>query len=154
MGGVDCDKGRVSDKADTFSVVEGRVVGGGYTVRGFDRRRIGPVLADTNPDTAWTWTGRTGNGGNKSVLLNLEYQFVVNNSARIITFYDAGQVQDFGNKFVSDDFKTSTGVELRIFMPMLGVPFRLIYYFNPMRDGVYTDRLYPQAGRGLRFSMG
>lgn len=144
----------MSDKPDTIPVFERLWLGGEYTVRGFDLRRIGPMLADTIPDTAGTWTGRTVMGGNKSVLLNLEYQFVVNNSARIITFYDAGQVQDFGNKFVSDDFKTSTGVELRIFMPMLGVPFRLIYYFNPMRDGVYNDRLYPQEGRGFRFSMG
>ena len=32
-------------------------------------------------------------------------------------------------------FKTSTGVELRFFMPVLNVPFRLIYSFNPLARG-------------------
>jgi outer membrane protein assembly factor BamA len=32
------------------------------------------------------------------------------------------------------DLRTSTGVELRFVMPVLNVPFRLIYAFNPSRD--------------------
>ena len=40
-------------------------------------------------------------------------------------------------------FKTSTGVELRFFMPVLNVPFRLIYAFNPQRDGVLDNNLRP-----------
>jgi outer membrane protein assembly factor BamA len=52
------------------------------------------------------------------------------------------------------DFKTSTGIELRFFMPMLNVPFRLIYYWNPQADGVYNDRLIEQEKSGFRFSIG
>ena len=40
-------------------------------------------------------------------------------------------------------FKTSTGVELRFFMPVLNVPFRLIYAWNPQRAGVLDNNLRP-----------
>ena len=36
------------------------------------------------------------------------------------------------------DFKTSTGLEVRFFMPVLNVPFRLIFAYNPQRTGVLT----------------
>ena len=51
-------------------------------------------------------------------------------------------------------FKTSTGVELRFFMPVLNVPFRLIYAFNPQRDGVLDNNLRPQRAQVFRFAVG
>jgi outer membrane protein insertion porin family len=51
-------------------------------------------------------------------------------------------------------FKTSTGVELRFFMPVLNVPFRLIYAWNPSRVGVLDNSLRPQEGRIFRFAVG
>ena len=51
-------------------------------------------------------------------------------------------------------FKTSTGVELRFFMPVLNVPFRLIYAWNPSRAGVLDNSLQPQKGRIFRFAVG
>ena len=50
-------------------------------------------------------------------------------------------------------FKTSTGVEIRFFMPVLNVPFRLIFYDNPQRAGVLDNNLQPQqavSGSALR----
>jgi outer membrane protein insertion porin family len=52
-------------------------------------------------------------------------------------------------------FKTSTGAEIRFFMPVLNVPFRLIFAYNPQRDGV----LEQQTGRQqkpfqFRFAVG
>ena len=130
-------------------------LGGEYSVRGFDIRRIGPTFSDTNADVdANTYAGRMIVGGNKSLLLNAEYQFLVGGPVRLVWFYDAGQVQDFGSRFAMQDFKTSTGIELRFFMPMLNVPFRLIYYWNPQADGVYNDRLAEQERSGFRFSIG
>ena len=130
-------------------------LGGEYTVRGFDIRRIGPTLSDINPDVpADSFEGRTIIGGNKSVLINAEYQFVLGGPVRLVAFYDAGQVQNFGSQFAIDDFKTSTGLELRFFMPMLNVPFRLIYYYNPQNEGVYSDRLFEQEKHGFRFAIG
>jgi len=51
-------------------------------------------------------------------------------------------------------FKTSTGVELRFFMPVLNVPFRLIYAFNPQREGVLDNTLQPQKSKIFRFAVG
>jgi outer membrane protein insertion porin family len=51
-------------------------------------------------------------------------------------------------------FKTSTGVELRFFMPVLNVPFRLIYAWNPQRGGVLDDNLQPAKAQTFRFAVG
>ncbi len=130
-------------------------LGGEYSVRGFDLRRIGPSMADIDPTIPEnSFNGRTIIGGNKSLLVNLEYQFVIAQPVRFVVFYDAGQVQNFGDKFAMNDFKTSTGAELRFFIPMLNVPFRLIYSWNPQRDGVYNDNFQPQEKTTFRFAVG
>jgi len=51
-------------------------------------------------------------------------------------------------------FKTSTGVELRFFMPVLNVPFRLIYSFNPQREGVLDNNYRPAKETTFRFAVG
>jgi outer membrane protein insertion porin family len=51
-------------------------------------------------------------------------------------------------------FKTSTGIELRFFMPVLNVPFRLIYSFNPQRAGVLDNNLRPARETKFRFAVG
>ena len=51
-------------------------------------------------------------------------------------------------------FKTSTGVEIRFFMPVLNVPFRLIFYWDPQRAGVRDNNLQPQQEYGFRFAVG
>jgi outer membrane protein insertion porin family len=51
-------------------------------------------------------------------------------------------------------FKTSTGVEVRFFMPVLNVPFRLIFYYDPQRGGVLDNSLQPQQPFGFRFAVG
>jgi len=51
-------------------------------------------------------------------------------------------------------FKASTGVELRFFMPVLNVPFRLIYAWNPSRGGVLDNNLQPAKETVFRFAVG
>jgi len=51
-------------------------------------------------------------------------------------------------------FKTSTGIELRFFMPVLNVPFRLIYAYNPQRAGVLDNNLRPAKATTFRFAVG
>ena len=146
-------------------IFEKLFLGGEYTVRGFDLRTIGP--ADTS-------TPYLIIGGNKSLLFNFEEQFTIAGPVRAILFYDAGQVQagqtiqsnpfvDIGSyntylvpgkHFAWDDFKTSTGLEIRFFMPVLNVPFRLIFAYNPQRSGVYDNQLQPQKAFQFRFAVG
>lgn len=51
-------------------------------------------------------------------------------------------------------FKTSTGAEIRFFMPVLNVPFRLIFAYNPQRGGVLTNNLQPARKFQFRFAVG
>ena len=51
-------------------------------------------------------------------------------------------------------FKTSTGAEVRFFMPVLNVPFRLIFAINPSRAGVYKNNLEPAQFFQFRFAVG
>jgi outer membrane protein insertion porin family len=139
--------------------------GGEYSVRGFDIRTIGP----SDPLTPYLIVG-----GDKSLLFNFEEQFTIAGPVRLIAFYDAGQVQagpsirntpfvDIGQYNTYDipgqpfrwrDFKTSTGLEVRFFMPVLNVPFRLIFAYNPQRSGVFDNSLQPQKAFQFRFAVG
>ena len=130
-------------------------LGGEFSIRGFDIRRVGPTVGDLNPEVdPNSFQARTVVGGNKSLLFNGEYQITIAQPVRFVVFYDTGQVQDFGHKFDVDSFKTSTGIELRFFMPVLNVPFRLIYAWNPQRDNVFDDRFEPQKETVFRFAVG
>ena len=51
-------------------------------------------------------------------------------------------------------FKTSTGAEIRFFMPVLNVPFRLIFAYNPQREGVLKNTLLPAQKFQFRFAVG
>jgi outer membrane protein insertion porin family len=147
-------------------IFEKMFLGGEYSVRGFDIRTIGPL----DPVTGLVL------GGNKSLLFNLEEQFTIAGPVRLIAFYDAGQVQSGptlqgppayvpdggsllttikpGSSFNMQDFKTSTGLEVRFFMPVLNVPFRLIFAYNPQRSGVLDNTLQPQSAFQFRFAVG
>jgi outer membrane protein insertion porin family len=147
-------------------IFEKLFLGGEYSVRGFDIRSIGPQ----DPITGLVL------GGNKSLLFNLEEQVTIAGPVRLIFFYDAGQVQAGpeihgapafvpdgvsiqpivvpGKGFNWQDWKTSTGAEVRFFMPVLNVPFRLIFAYNPQRSGVLDNTLQPQSAFQFRFAVG
>ncbi len=53
------------------------------------------------------------------------------------------------------DFITSTGMEIRFFMPVLNVPFRLIFASNPQRKGVLNYSTgQPEKAFRFRFDVG
>jgi outer membrane protein assembly factor BamA len=136
-------------------------------------------------------------GGNKSLLFNGEYIINIAGPVRLVLFYDAGQVRDFGQAFswkenltrvvvppppllvdpfaslgfggledpnapgvhtevvgTTSAFKTSTGAEIRFFMPVLNVPFRLIFAANPQRGGVLNNTLLPAKAFTFKFAVG
>ncbi len=51
-------------------------------------------------------------------------------------------------------FKTSTGAEVRFFMPVLNVPFRLIFAMNPQRGDVLDNQFQPAKRFTFRFAVG
>ncbi len=129
---------------DILPVFERLFLGGEYSVRGFDVRSIGPREE----------TGNIVVGGNKSLLFNAEYLITIAQPVRLVLFYDAGQALNNGDNFGLKDFKTSTGAEVRFFMPVLNVPFRLIFAYNPQRDGVLDNSLNPAKKFAFRFAVG
>jgi outer membrane protein insertion porin family len=98
-------------------------LGGETQIRGYNLRTIGPIDS----------SGRAL-GGNKYLLLNAEYYFDVFGPLRALLFFDAGQAYLEGQNISFKGLRTSTGAELRFIMPVLNVPFRLIYAWNPQRD--------------------
>jgi outer membrane protein insertion porin family len=56
------------------------------------------------------------------------------------------------------DFRSSVGLELRVQVPVVNVPFRLIYYYNPNAKIGFTEELpgifLPGKRNGFRFTVG
>ncbi len=56
------------------------------------------------------------------------------------------------------DFKSSVGLEFRVQVPVVNVPFRLIYYYNPNARLGFTEELpgifLPGKRNGFRFTVG
>ncbi|HLA79624.1 MAG TPA: outer membrane protein assembly factor BamA [Vicinamibacteria bacterium] len=102
-------------------------LGGETQIRGYQVRTVGPIekLEDGS---------ERGTGGNKYALFNAEYYIDVMGPLRLLAFFDAGQSFLEGEGIGVNKFRTSTGMELRFIMPVLNVPFRLFYAWNPHRD--------------------
>jgi outer membrane protein insertion porin family len=98
-------------------------LGGETQIRGYNVRTVGPVDLQNR-----------ALGGNKYVLFNAEYYVDIGGPLRFLLFYDAGQAYADGEPITLNRIRTSTGGELRFVMPVLNVPFRLIYAWNPQRD--------------------
>jgi len=111
-------------------------LGGENQIRGFDLRTVGPI----NDDNELI-------GGNKFVLFNAEYYVDLHPNVRALVFHDAGQAFDETRRVNLREMRTSSGLELRVVMPVFNMPFRLIYSWNKYRDAF-------QPPRGFRFSVG
>jgi outer membrane protein insertion porin family len=98
-------------------------LGGEQQIRGYNIRTVGPIDSSNR-----------SLGGNKYVVMNAEYYFDVFGPLRLLLFFDAGQAYLEGEKMDPKQLRTSTGAELRFIMPVVNLPFRLIYAFNPNRD--------------------
>jgi outer membrane protein insertion porin family len=131
-------------------IYERLFLGGEYSIRGYDIRTIGPRDIGT-PENPGTFVVL---GGNKSALFNAEYQVAIAGPVRVMAYFDAGQVQNLGVKMNWDDFVMSTGAELRFFMPVLNVPFRLIYARNINYEGIFDNNLQPTKQNVFRFAVG
>jgi outer membrane protein insertion porin family len=114
-------------------------LGGENQIRGYDIRTVGP----RDP------LGRFI-GGNKMMLYNVEYYIPLAGPLRAVLYFDAGQAYAENTDWsfsMFKDLRTSTGVEMRFFVPVLNVPFRLIWAYNPNRDAF-------QPATAFRFGIG
>jgi len=105
------------DKALPF--YEKFFLGGERSIRGFEVYTIGPRN-----------TGGSILGGNKSLYFNMEYSIPVAQQFSFVFFYDVGNSYNTGSPINLRDVYQSAGLELKVFVPMLNVPFRLIFAYN------------------------
>ena len=118
-------------------------LGGETQIRGYDIRTVGPRLIDADGLSRLQ-------GGDKMMIYNAEYYIPLAGPLRLVMFFDAGQAYDETQPWGFYMFKrlqTSTGGEIRFFVPVLNVPFRLIFAYNPWRD-----RIFPATS--FRFGIG
>jgi outer membrane protein insertion porin family len=113
-------------------------LGGERSIRGYNIYTIGP----RDPTTG------TNIGGEKSLVFNAEYIIPLGGPVSTIFFYDAGNAYSRGQRISSGDLYTSTGLEFRIFVPALRVPFRLILAYNNRK--IYAD----DSNFAIRFAVG
>ena len=100
------------------------VLGGEYSMRGFDLRTVGP----RDPATGLVL------GGNKSLLFNAEYLINIAGPVRLVLFYDAGQVRDRGQNFAWKEQMTAQQYPPRLVgVPQLYDPFAIGSLTQPAR---------------------
>ncbi|HLE20665.1 MAG TPA: BamA/TamA family outer membrane protein, partial [Vicinamibacteria bacterium] len=102
-------------------------MGGENQIRGYDIRTIGPTAVDDQGRAFLV-------GGTRMMLFNVEYYIPLAGPLRAVLFFDAGQAfadVDPIRLSMFNQLVTSTGAEMRFFVPVLNVPFRLIFAYNP-----------------------
>ncbi len=121
---------------------------GGSTIPIWERFYLGGERSIRGYDIYSIYPRKTNLGGTKSLVMNAEYIIPVGGPLYIIFFFDAGnafaenQRLNFGNLF------TSKGLEARIFVPALRIPFRLIFSFN-------SPKIHPDDSNfAFRFAIG
>jgi outer membrane protein insertion porin family len=112
-------------------------LGGERNIRGYEIYSIGPRSE----------TG-TNVGGEKQLIINAEYIWAVGGPLYFIIFHDMGNAWSRDQKISLNDMYTSTGIEARIFVPALRIPFRLIFSYNNRR--IYAT----DSNFAFRFAIG
>jgi len=129
---------------DTFSdsprvpIYERFFAGGANTIRGYKERRVGPKDVSGEPI-----------GGRSMVIANMEYTFPLFEYIKGAAFYDVGNVWDKVSDIGSGDYKSGTGMGVRIKTP-LG-PIKLDYGFplDKLPGEKKQGRFYFSMSRGF-----
>ena len=164
-------------------VFEKFFLGGEYSVRGFDMRSIGPrdtvsgVVTGGNKSLVFNAEFYIHIAGPVRFLLFYDAGQVRDRGESFAFGQDVIRTQDPDRGLLYDPFtdilitsgvyvpqrevigrvsafKTSTGGELRFFMPVLNVPFRLIAAWNPSRYGILNNNLQLTKAFVFRFAVG
>jgi outer membrane protein insertion porin family len=168
----------------TLPITETLYLGGEYTIRGFDIRSIGPRDLETglvlggNKTLLFNAEYLINIAGPVRLVLFADTGQVRNIGEQFVWKENITRVVDPGLPPIIDPltstrlvdpnappkyaevigeayaFKMSTGAEIRFFMPVLNVPFRLIFAHNPSRFGVLDNNLQPAKSFTFKFAVG
>jgi outer membrane protein insertion porin family len=115
-------------------------LGGERSVRGYEIYSVGPLTSDG-----------INKGGEKSFVFNAEYSIPVAGPLNTIFFFDAGNAFSRHQKVSLGDLYTSAGLEFKLFVPALRVPFRLIFAYNNRLVRAETSHFALRFGIGTTF---
>ena len=142
---------------DEIPIFERYQLGGEQSIRGFRAGAIVPLKKPSNE----VFTDLQGRilGGNKFFVFNVEYQFLSIGPAKLLTFVDLGNNYFETQNFSFNNIRTSTGIELRIFLPIFQAPLRFIYSWNlnpvqPIDQYGFPIDYLTERPSGFDFSIG
>jgi outer membrane protein insertion porin family len=118
--------GYIQELSGEIPIYELYTLGGINTLRGFDSRSIGPKDPDTGDVI----------GGNKEILINLEYLFPLIEEAKVrgLFFFDAGNAWDKDDDYFETSLRKSVGAGIRWFSPMGPLRLEWGYVLGPKSD--------------------
>ena len=102
-------------------------IGGDRSVRGF---KYGAIFPLDDQNRAYFDQNGALLGGNKFVVLNLEYVYQLAQPLKLAAFFDAGNAWIEGQSVNLLKMRSSAGLEMRIFLPIFQAPLRFIYGIN------------------------
>ncbi len=102
-------------------------IGGDRSVRGFKYGSIYPL--DSQNRAFFTSTGALL-GGDRFLVFNAEYVYTVAGPLKLAIFFDAGNTWLEGQSPTLGSMRRSTGLEMRVLLPIFQAPLRFIYGIN------------------------
>ena len=99
------------------------------------------VLPRTEEGEYFTTLGGSRIGGDRYWQVNLEYQFLIGGPVRLVYFIDMGNTYVAQQGWDFSLWRRTTGLEMRIFLPIFQAPIRFIYGYNldPYPDEKESD---------------
>ncbi|HEY2740123.1 MAG TPA: BamA/TamA family outer membrane protein, partial [Thermoanaerobaculia bacterium] len=129
----------------SIPILERFYLGGENSIRGHRFRSI--FLRDNKGNPVKDPLTGTILGGDKYDQFNVEYHFLLGGPFRLLAFVDGGNVYGEGKDFDLTRLRYTSGLELRVLLPVFGAPLRFIYAHN----------MNPQPGdsfESFQFSIG
>jgi outer membrane protein insertion porin family len=112
---------------DTIPIFERFRIGGDRSVRGFN---IGGIFPLTKDNRAFFDSNGALLGGDRFVVFNFEYVYQLAGPLKLVAFFDTGNTWIEGQSVDLLNMRKSTGLELRIILPIFQAPLRFIYGIN------------------------
>jgi outer membrane protein insertion porin family len=112
---------------DTIPIFERYRIGGDRSVRGF---KYGAIFPIDDQNRAFFDQNGALLGGDRFLVFNLEYVYQLAGPLKLAAFFDAGNAWIEGQSVNLLKMRASTGLEMRIFLPIFQAPLRFIYGIN------------------------
>lgn len=126
--------------SENVPIFERFFAGGARSIRGYDERGVGPQDSSTKDPV----------GGESMLVANVEYTIPLIDFLKLAAFFDAGNVWADIKDFGTDEFKSGTGLGLRVKTPI--GPINLDYGYplsdEPGKDDK-TGKFYFSVSRGF-----